>query len=126
MNETATESKSRSDLARKPVSAFLWWGMPIVIGMASGFLGLSLREVAGVWAAAFVWMAAGCFLNAVRCHRLHCYISGPVFLIGALVAAAMASGVAHFSGSALNYDIAATFVLVLMTFTPEVLWRKYL
>jgi hypothetical protein len=100
--------------------------LPIAIGVASGSLGLTLRENAAVWAVAFAWMAAGCFLNALRCHRLHCYFSGPVFLAGAVVAAAVASGVDHLSPSALNYDIAATFVLVLLSFTPEAFWRKYI
>jgi hypothetical protein len=112
-------------MARKPVSAILWWGLPIAVAMASDLLRPTLREIAAVWAVAFTWMAAGCFLNALRCHRLHCYFSGPVFLIGAVVAAALASGAA-LPARALNYDIAATFVLVLLTFTPETFWRKYL
>jgi hypothetical protein len=126
MTETALEPRSQHDLARKPVSAFLWWCLPIAIGIASGSAGLTLRENATVWAVAFTWMAAGCFLNALRCHRLHCYFSGPAFLGGALVAGAVASGVDHLSSSALNYDIAATFVLVLLSFTPEAYWRKYI
>jgi hypothetical protein len=124
MIQTAVDSRSQRDLARKPVSAFLWWCVPIAIGIASGSLGLTLRENAAIWAVAFTWMATGCFLNALRCHRLHCYFSGPVFLIGAIVAAAVAGGVAQ--ASALNYDIAATFALVLMTFVPEGFWRKYI
>src|SRR5262245_20692028 len=76
MTETALEPKTQHDMARRPVSAFLWWCLPIVIGIVSGSLGLTLRENAAVWAVAFVWMAAGCFLNALRCHRLLCYFSG--------------------------------------------------
>jgi hypothetical protein len=125
MTETTLEMKSRQDMARKPVSAFLWWCLPIAIGIAAGSLGLALRENAAVWAVAFTWMATGCFLNALRCHRLHCYFSGPAFLIGAVIAAALASGVA-LPATTLNYDIAVTFVLVLMTFAPETFWRKYL
>jgi len=125
MTDTAMDRRIQNDMARKPVSALLWWCLPIAIGIASGSLGLSLRETAAVWAVAFTWMAAGCFLNALRCHRLHCYFSGPVFLIGAVVAAALASGAA-LPANSLNYDIAATFVLVLLTFTPETFWRKYL
>ncbi len=123
MIDTAIDPRSRHDMARKPVSAFLWWCLPIVVGIASGSLGL--RENAAVWAVAFTWMAAGCFLNALRCHRLHCYFSGPVFLIGAGVAALVAGSVVHLA-NALNYDIAGTFVLVLVTFTPEAFWRKYI
>ena len=125
MTDTAMDRRIQNDMARKPVSAFLWWGMPIVVAMAADLLRPTLREIAAVWAVAFTWMAAGCFLNALRCHRLHCYFSGPIFLIGAVVAAALASGAA-LPANSLNYDIAATFVLVLLTFTPETFWRKYL
>jgi len=34
----------------------------------------------------------GCLLNAKRCHRVHCYISGPVLLSGAVFAGLVASG----------------------------------
>jgi len=33
-----------------------------------------------------------CVLNARRCHRLHCYISGPVFLLGAVAPLVDGSG----------------------------------
>src|SRR5262249_61191448 len=98
---------------------------PAPLGVGPGSVGLRRGENAAVWAVAFPWRAGGCFLNALRCHRLHCYFSGPVFLIGAVVAAALAIGVA-LPATTLNYDIAATLVLALLTFTPETLWRRYL
>lgn len=29
-------------------------------------------------------MGAGCAVNAVRCGRLHCYVTGPLFLLAAI------------------------------------------
>ena len=37
-------------------------------------------------AAACVVMGLACLVNAARCHRLHCYITGPYFLLLAVAA----------------------------------------
>jgi len=29
-------------------------------------------------------MGGACLVNAVRCGRLHCYVTGPFFLLGAI------------------------------------------
>ena len=57
---------------------------PLGIGFAAHLFGLPTRGLALIWVALFVWMGTGCILNARRCHRPHCYISGPVFLLGAV------------------------------------------
>lgn len=38
-----------------------------------------------VWTAALVIMGTACLANAVRCGRVHCYLTGPFFLLMALV-----------------------------------------
>jgi hypothetical protein len=123
MTEIAQRLESQRDMVRKPVSALLWWCLPTAAGVAAGALRAPLNVNAVVWAVAFLWMGAGCFLNAQRCHRLHCYFSGPVFIAGAAVAAAVSDGLG--SRSLLSYDVATTFALVGMTFVPEFVWRKY-
>jgi hypothetical protein len=40
-----------------------------------------------VWTPALTIMAVACLVNAARCRRLHCYLTGPVFLAGALLSA---------------------------------------
>src|SRR5229473_1500376 len=37
-----------------------------------------------IWIPAFLIMGVGCLVNASRCGRLHCYITGPVFLLAAI------------------------------------------
>lgn len=117
---------SANDLVRQPVSALLWWCLPLALGIGAGFLRLSLRESAAVWTLSFAWMATGCILNARRCHRLHCYISGPAFLVGPLAAALIALGVVQFGSHALSYAIDATFAVVLASFIPELFGHKYI
>ena len=117
--------KHQSDWARQPLSIILWWCLPIAIGVSTGPLGLSARSAAIVWAASFIWMATGCILNAVRCHRLHCYISGPVFLLGAFAAGLLAASRVDFGPHALNNAVSVTFVLALLSFVPEFVWKRY-
>ena len=38
---------------------------------------------AWIWTTALTVMGVACLVNARRCGRLHCYVTGPVFLAGA-------------------------------------------
>jgi hypothetical protein len=113
------------DLVRQPVSALLWWCLPIAAGVFAAALRLPERELASVWAMSFAWMAVGCLLNAHRCHRLHCYISGPVFLLGSGATALLALDVLHFGSNTLSFVATGTFALALASFLPEFIWRRY-
>lgn len=116
----------RSDMVRRPVSAFLWWCLPIAVGVAAAALRLPGRELAAVWVASFVWMAVGCLVNAYRCHRLHCYISAPVFLAGAAACGMLATGVLWNGPTTMSFVTTGTLALALASFLPEFIWRKYL
>jgi hypothetical protein len=70
-------------------------------------------------------MATGCLLNARRCHRVHCYISGPVLLLGAILAGLVALGAVSLSPQAFGNAISATLVLALLSFVPEIVWKRY-
>ena len=67
-------------------------------------------------------MGTGCVLNAIRCRRLHCYISGPAFLLGALAAGLFGLGAVP---QTLNNIVSATLGIVLLSFVPEIVWRRY-
>jgi hypothetical protein len=117
---------SQSDFTRQPVSFILWWGLPLALGAASvELLKLPARAGAGVCAVLFVWMATGCVLNAMRCHRLHCYISGPVFLAGAIFAGLVAVGAVSVGAATFNDVVGATLILALLSFVPEMVWKRY-
>jgi hypothetical protein len=86
---------SRKDWASRPGTMILWWGLPIAIGASTVPMHLSFQAKAAICAISFVWMGTGCLLNARRCHRVHCYISGPVLLLGATFAGLVASGIVN-------------------------------
>ena len=117
----ANQSK---DWSRQPGGIVSWWVLPTVVGVSTGFLGLSLAATAFVWAGAFAWMGTGCLLNARRCHRLHCFISGPVLWLGAVATALLGFGVMP-GTHALNYVIWSTVLLASLSFAPERFWGRY-
>ena len=121
----ANTNDGQKDLVQQPVSAMFWWGLPIAIGLAADFLHLPFLIGAGLCAVLFLWMATGCLLNAARCHRLHCYISGPVFLLGAIFAASVALGVVAVSPHVFGSVVGATLILALLSFVPEFVWKRY-
>jgi hypothetical protein len=125
MSEQQPVDQTRSDWVRRPGMGFVWWCLPLGVGVAADYLTSSPRASALVWMASFIWMGTGCLLNARRCHRLHCYISGPVFFLGAAALILFAAGISlgpHF----LNNIVSITLGLALLSFVPEIILRKYL
>jgi hypothetical protein len=123
MTKDADRPASGADWAAKPASFLVWWVLPPAAAWASDWLlpGTS----AWVWSIALAWMGLGCALNAYRCHRLHCFISAPAFLLGAGAAALIASGAVAWGPHALGNVTSAVIVIVALSFLPEWVWRKY-
>ena len=121
--ENRATSERHNDLVRNPVSALLWWCVPLGLAFSTNLFSPTVRTAAVVWALVFAWMGAGCVLNALRCHRLHCYISGPAFFLGALAAALIAAGV--LGPHAIGNVVSLTLGAALVSFIPELVWRKY-
>ena len=66
-----------NDLASGRSSILLWYLPAVAL-----FLGLAWRNARPwLWIPAFLIMGVGCLVNVSRCGRLHCYITGPVFLL---------------------------------------------
>ena len=123
-DERACDSRKSKDWSRQPLGIVFWWGLPIALGVSTNFLGLSLAHSAFIWAAAFAWMGTGCLLNALRCARRHCFISGPVLWLGAIAAALVGFGV--LSGwNVLGGAVNVTLLLAALSFLPEWAWGMY-
>ncbi len=116
--------RTRNDWVTRPGAGLFWWCFPLGLGFAANFLALPVGGTALIWAILFLWMGTGCILNARRCHRLHCYISGPAFLLGAIVLGLLAAGLLGLGPHALNNIVGVTLVVVLLSFVPEI-WKKY-
>lgn len=58
----------------------LTWGVPAAVLIMS-----PVRYFAIVWPIVLTVLGLACLLNARRCGRIHCYVTGPFFLLLALV-----------------------------------------
>ena len=112
------------DLTRRPQTFLAWWGAPIALGLGSNFFSLSTAGVAAVWSGALAWMGVGCAVNAVRCQRVHCYISAPALLLGAIAAGLIATGAIDLGVEGINIVIGAAAAATLASFIPEYVWRR--
>ena len=75
-----SECCDAKDLVRQKTGILLWC-VPTIALVA----GLSLATLRPwIWIPAFLIMGVGCLVNASRCGRLHCYITGPIFLLAAI------------------------------------------
>jgi hypothetical protein len=110
--------KIASDLTHDKLG-FALWCLPATALIA----GLAIPNVrVWLWIPAFLVMGVACLANAMRCHRTHCYITGPLFLGAALYVGLSAIHlVPLYSGLLLN----VVLVLTVLGFLVEVPLGKY-
>lgn len=78
-NPGGAKSCESEDLLRGWKGVLLW-----CVPIAGVIVGLSWpKGRAWLWIPAFLVMGGACLANAARCGRLHCYLSGPLFLLAA-------------------------------------------
>lgn len=70
-------------------SAIWLWCLP-ALALIIGLNWVAAR--AWLWIPAFLVMGVACLVNAARCGRLHCFVTGPVYLLAAIYVALAASG----------------------------------
>lgn len=86
MEDCPTNGRSRDILTNPWLALGLFWVPATAIAVtASTHIGISNGWKTAVWTAALVIMGAACLVNAVHCGRIHCYVTGPFFLLMALV-----------------------------------------
>ena len=71
-------------------------------------------------------MGGACAVNAMRCGRIHCYVTGPFFLLMAVVALLYGIGVVPFGAKGWNL-IGLTILVgaVALCCLPELILGKY-
>jgi hypothetical protein len=91
MNDSGSGTKgcSPNDLTGGWAAWFLWYVPILFVIVGSSWS----RGRVWLWVPAFAVMGAGCLANAVRCGRIHCYVTGPLFLLAAVFVALSGLGV---------------------------------
>lgn len=112
----------RNDLVGNKRVALILWRIPAIAIVASTFLKDSPLK-AGIWTVAFGQMGLACVLNASRCGRLHCYFTGPLYLLGALASLLRGSGLIRLSWDDIGLTVLAGYLL--LGRLPERIWGKY-
>ncbi len=119
-------ARSRPDLAHTPSVLWLWCA-PAVIAIGASFLvnnhAVSLSVAGALWTIATAWIGIGCVINARHCGRVHCAIDGVLFPLLSLCGLLNIVGVLAFSW---NLYWAIFFVILGVSFAPELFGRKYL
>ena len=80
MSCTPKGTRVPRDLVSRRSAMVLWW-LPTAL-IVVGLLVPDARVA--LWVPSFAIMGVACLVNARGCGRLHCYITGPLFLFGSL------------------------------------------
>ncbi len=126
VNMTGQQSSDK-DLARKPLPFLYLWGLPIVILLSVNFVQNWWPVTIVFWMmiGAYAWMGVGCVINAARCGRLHCYFTGPIFLLGALGIFLVGFDMTSIGGLKVHQISYITVALALLSFVLEWNLGKY-
>lgn len=106
-------------------AGFLLWVLPaVLLCIAAGIGG---RVAAVAWPPLLLFMGAACLVNARRCGRLHCYITGPYFLLLAGVSLLYGLGGVPLGPRGWQWlSVALLIGACVLTCVPEWLFGKYL
>lgn len=120
-----TSCKSRDILSSPWRACAVFWLPAIAIAVAgsSGF-GDGWRTI--IWTVALTIMGAACVANARGCGRVHCYMTGPFFLVMALVTLLYGFGFVPLGRNGWNL-IGLTILVggVALCCLPEIFFGKY-
>lgn len=114
---------SDADLTSNKNWSFLLWKLPTIV-FVIGFLTNSLLRTI-LWTVSLTVMGIACLNNARKCGRIHCYFTGPFFLLAALASLIYGLGITklHFGYGVLGFSIAAGAYF--FRYVPEMIWGKY-
>lgn len=120
MSDCKTNDWGRSCWNRGFVVA---WGVPILAMILSASVGFG---VDWIWPISLAWMGAACLVNARRCGRRHCYITGPFLLAMAAVSGLYGVGVLDLGSNGWQHIGNLTVIGgLLLCCIPELIWGRY-
>lgn len=125
MNTTGTGRRER-DLAGGMFRPLLVFGLPVLVLLATGFGGFPGPVLAVVWPLVFLWLGIACLANAWRCGRVHCWFTGPFFLLSSVLSLLHGSGLLPMGPDgwrSLGYGFAVGGGI--LYYLPELIWGRY-
>ena len=105
------------------MSILIWVVPAIILAITAGFGGPYLVVI---WPVLLTFMGGACLLNAKRCGRLHCYITGPFFLILAVVSLLYGLGIVSLGPHGWQWLVDVLLIGgCVLTCVPEWLFGRY-
>ena len=125
MESNATTCKSRDILSSRWRVFILYW-LPAIAIVVAGVPAISSGWRTVVWTVALGTMGVACIVNALRCGSVHCYLTGPFFLLMALIALSYGLGMLHLGGNGWNLlGLIALIGSIALWYLPEMFLGKY-
>lgn len=110
-NSSRSSECSASGLTGCKAAWFLWY-LPILLVIVGGSWS---RGRIWLWVPAFAVMGVGCLANAALCGRMHCYFTGPLFLVAAIFVALAGLRVAARAASRVPDELKVSLMPLLET-----------
>jgi len=124
--QSGTGTRNARDVLSNPWLSLLVFWLPAIAIVVTGKSDFSSGVRTVVWTAALGIMGAGCLVNAVRCGRVHCYVTGPFFLVMAVLTLLYGVGVVPLGGN--GWSVIGLTILVgavALCCLPELFFGKY-
>ena len=125
MKSDAPTCESRDILSSRLRVFVLYW-LPAIAIVVAGAPAISNGWRTVVWIVALAIMGGACIVNALRCGRVHCYVTGPFFLLMALLALSNGLGILHLGRNGWNLlGLIALIGTIALWYLPEMFLGKY-
>src|SRR5271169_1029664 len=125
--ERDTKTHNSRDILSNPRLAFaLFWIPALAIAVTGKFnFGDGWRTV--IWITALSTMGTACVANAHRCRRIHCYVTGPFFMLMAVITLLYGLGVVPLGRNGWNLiGLTILFGAISLCCLPELFFGKYI
>jgi len=114
------------DLLSRPSRAFVLFWLPAIAILIAGGSWVSNGWRTAVWGSALAVIGIACVVNALRCGRVHCYITGPFFLLMAIISLLYGLGLMALGHHGWNVIGVTTLVgAIVLCCIPEMVFGKY-
>ena len=111
---------TEKDFVRSGI-AWLLWGVPAAELILGSFVASVPRML--LWTPAFAVAGIACIVNAAQCGRVHCYITGPLYLLAAVATLLAGMGFVPLRSSWIGCAVLGG---TLLAYLPEWVRGKYL
>ena len=114
------------DLTDGAFSLLLFWKLPAVLVVGVALLDVGSVGQALVWAPSLAIGGAACLANTLRCRRVHCYFTGPFFLLMASVSLLYGVGALPLGEEGRTWIELVTLIgAITLGYLPELVWGRY-